>query len=140
MDGSKKVGGLNPPDFTAYTLAILSDGEIIHSSNEQGLRPLFEALKVIKGKDGLTLHDKVQGLAAARMVTASNSIKTVQTNACSRSAFEHYTTEGVWVIASKIVDNILNQDRTDVCYMEKVALKTKDEDEFLKVVDEAFAN
>ena len=134
----KDVSSLTPPDFESYSLALFRDGEMIHSTSDPGLRPLYECLKKFPNEKDLMLHDKVQGLAAARMVTRSGIINIIQTGACSEGAFEHYTEKGILVVATEIVPNIMNQDKTDVCYMEKVAVKFKDDEKFFKTVEENF--
>ena len=56
------------PDFTRYSLALLEGEKLIYSACGGGLRPLWDALEKFQGKSGLILHDKVIGLAAARLI------------------------------------------------------------------------
>jgi len=114
-------------DFSKISLVLEKDGKIVYSSQDSGLRPLFDCIVKCKGRiTGVTLHDKVVGLGAARLVTYSKIAGTVITPLASKPAVEHLTGNCIEITAGKIVENILTKDRSDTCPMEK---KAKDMDD-----------
>ncbi len=123
---------MTEPDFQAYSLAMFCGGKRIFTSREAGLKPLVEWLAIYQGQyQGCLLHDKVIGLAAARLIAASGLISEVVTLVSSRPACDFLTGTGVSLQAAQIVDNILTQDRSAVCPGELIALSTPDGKEFL---------
>tara|TARA_Y100000310_G_C20550112_1_gene747636 strand:- start:592 stop:990 length:399 start_codon:yes stop_codon:yes gene_type:complete len=120
------------PDFSKYSLALVSDGKVVFSSLKSGLRPLFECVNEFRGKsEGCEVHDKVVGLAAARLIVYSGMIKGVCTLTCSKLAEELLKKEGVELSAENIVDNILTGDKTNVCPMEVKAIGISNEEFYL---------
>jgi len=125
------VAGVTDQDFQAYTLAMFHGDKRIFMSRESGLRPLVEWLDIFRGKyRDCRLHDKVIGLAAARMIVASGLISEVLTLVASRPARDFLTTAGISLQSGHCVDNILTNDRTGICPGEVIALETPDPDEF----------
>lgn len=128
------------PDFTRYSLALLEGERLIYSARGGGLRPLWEALEKFQGKSGLILHDKVIGLAAARLIVRSGIIAEIITRVASWPARQFLEDNGVALRASEVVDNILTQDKSAVCPGEVIALKTSDPEEFLQRMKAMLAN
>ncbi len=119
------------PDFSSYSLAIIKDNKIVHSSQQSGLRPLAEAVNTFKGKlDNCALHDKVIGLAAARVIVFSGMISSVQTGLVSEQAKTLLEQNSIALEAADIVKNIMNKDKSDICPMEKKAQEITDNKEF----------
>ena len=119
------------PDFSSYSLAIIKDSKIVHSSQQSGLRPLAEAVNSFKGKlDNCILHDKVIGLAAARIIVFSEMIDSVKTNLMSEQAKALLEENGTALEAAETVQNIMNKDKTDICPMEKKAQEITNNKEF----------
>lgn len=120
------------PDFTKYSLALIKDNKIIFSSKESGLKPLIECIKKYKSKfKDCILHDKIIGLAAARLILYSAMINLIFAEVASKPAKELLEKNSIRVDAQKIVDNILNKNKTGICPMELKAIKTKDNELFL---------
>ena len=110
------------PDFNKYSLALIKDDEILFSSESSGLRPLIECVKEFKDKaKDCVLHDKVIGLAAARLIVYSEMINEVFTDIASKPAVELLEKKNIKLNAESIVDNILTKDKNDICPMEKKA-------------------
>ena len=122
------------PDFKCYSLALLEDGMIIHSSRGSGLRPLWDALEKYSGKSGLILHDKVMGLAAARMIDRSGMIDEVYTAIVSSPARQFLNDCGIRLTAIQVVPNILTNDKSSVCPGEIIALNTSEPDAFYRQI------
>lgn len=120
-------------DYTKYSLVLVHSDKIIFSSSKSGLRPLIECIEYCKqhkpGSD-CTLYDKVIGLAAARLIVHSGLISLVNTPVMSKEAKKLLAENGIKASAEKIVERILNNERTGVCPMEQRAEKTTDNKAF----------
>ena len=122
------------PDFTCYSLALLEEGMIIHSSRDSGLRPLWNALEKCSGRSGLILHDKVMGLAAARLINRSGMIDEVYTMVASLPAEKFMKGCHIRLTAIQVVPNILTNDKSSVCPGEIIALNTSEPDAFYQKI------
>ena len=122
------------PDFTRYSLALLEGEKLIYSACGGGLRPLWNALEKFQGKSGLILHDKVIGLAAARLIVQSGMIAGIFTRVVSLPAKQFLENNGVALTAFDVAANILTQDKSAVCPGEVIALNTSDPDAFLQKI------
>jgi hypothetical protein len=123
------------PDFAKYSLALIREDKVIFSSGGQGLRPLVDCLgKYGQTKEKLTLHDKVIGLAAARLVVYSGIISAVHTQIASRPAKKFLEENGIELYAREIAANILTKDRRSVCPGEVIALNATAPDTFNKQI------
>jgi len=122
------------PDFTRYSLALLEGERLIYSTCGSGLSPLWEALEKFQGKSGLILHDKVTGLAAARLIVHSGMITEIFTMVVSLPAKEFLQKSGVALTAVDVAANILTRDKSAVCPGEVIALGTGDPDAFLQKI------
>jgi len=122
------------PDFTRYSLALLEGEKLIYSACGGGLRPLWDALEKFQGKSGLVLHDKVIGLAAARLIVNSGMIAAIFTRIASLPAKQFLENNGVALTAFDVAANILTQDKSAVCPGEVIALNTSDPDAFLQKI------
>lgn len=122
------------PDFSKYSLALIEGNDIIHSSRENGLRPLFDCLERHQGKSGLTLHDKVIGLAAARLIVRSGIIVQVMTTIASMPAKKYLEDNDIQMTACDVTANILTRDKSAVCPGEIIALNTESPEDFLRKI------
>ena len=123
------------PDFGKYSLALIRGDEIIFSADGQGLRPLVDCLeKYAQTKGKLILHDKVIGLAAARLVHYSGIIFAVYTRLVSRPAQKFLEENGIEIYAEEVAANILTKDRRAICPGEVLALNTAEQHEFVKQI------
>ena len=123
------------PDFSRYSLALVEGEAIIHSSNGAGLRPLWDALKIFHDRSGLILHDKVMGLAAARLIVYSGVVAGVVTKVVSMPARRFLQENGIALSADGVADNILTRDTSSVCPGEVIALSTDDPKVFLQKIE-----
>jgi hypothetical protein len=116
------------PDFACYSLALIKDETIIYTSDESGLRPLVRCILELAGKvSGCILHDKVIGLAAARLALYSGMIDEIVAGTISEPARARLAAIDFPFTASATVPMILNRDRTGICPMEAIALSTPDD-------------
>lgn len=86
------------------------------------------------GKPGLILHDKVVGLAAARLIVHSGMIAQILTMVVSRPAKMFLENAGIVLCALDITDNILTKDQSAVCPGEVIALGTSDPEAFIQKI------
>ena len=125
--------------FTNNSLVLVKCGKIIYSSKYSGLRPLYECVKKYKGKHkGLTLYDKVVGLASARLIVYSSLIFEVITTVISVSAKKLLEDNNISIKAAIIVKNILNKEKSFTCPMEVRAEKISSNEEFFHVMRSIF--
>lgn len=122
------------PDFSKYSLALLEGNKLIYSSQDKGLRPLFDCLGKYKEKSGLILHDKVIGLAAARLIVYSGMIAEVITMIASIPAKKFLEDNGIIVKAFDVAANIMTMDRSTVCPGEVIALNTEARKDFIQKI------
>jgi hypothetical protein len=122
------------PDFTRYSLALLQGDVVVYSSSQSGLWPLWEALDKFRGRSAFMLHDKVIGLAAARLVARSGVISDIFTRVASLPAKEFLEECGIRLTAAGYAENILTKDKSAVCPGEVIAMSTADPDAFLRKI------
>ncbi|MHB8138957.1 MAG: DUF1893 domain-containing protein [Smithellaceae bacterium] len=128
------------PDFTSYSLALLEGDSLIYSSRGSGLRPLWDALEKYSDKSGLILHDKVVGLAAARLIDRSGVIAEVYTIVVSLPAQQFLGDRGIRLTVFNVVPNILTHDKSTVCPGEMIALNTSEPDAFYQKIRAMMGN
>ncbi|MCK9195348.1 MAG: DUF1893 domain-containing protein [Syntrophales bacterium] len=120
------------PCFHDYSLAMFCGGRRVFTSSEPGLKPLVEWLEIYRSKyRGCLLHDKVVGLAAAKLIVYSGLISEVVTRVSSVPAKSFLIDHGVPASTDLIVNNIMTRDGTTICPGEVIALETDNRDEFL---------
>ena len=122
------------PDFTQYSLALFENEKLIYSSDGGGLRPLWDALEKFRDRSGLSLYDKVMGLAAARLIVLSGIIAEIFTMVASIPAKEFLEETGIRLTAVEFSANILTKDKSAVCPGELIALETVDPDAFFRQI------
>ena len=127
------------PDFTLYSLALFEGETLIHSGREGGLRPLWAALEMFRGKSGLILHDKIIGLAAARLVVHFGVVGEIFTMVASLPAYQFLEQNQIPLRAFDVAANILTRDKTAICPGEVIALQTDDPDIFLQKINAMMA-
>ena len=115
------------PDLSRYTLVLVADGRVLFTSEDRGIAPLLECLDRFSGDDGrCTLHDRVTGLAAARLAVHSGFIVEVVTRVISQPAKDFLAKHGIRLQAGEIVPGIINRAKNGPCPAETIALKTED--------------
>lgn len=102
-----------------YPLILYHHRKAVYSSRDSGLQPLVMCISECKGKyTHCRLYDKVMGLAAARLIVYSGMIDKVTTPLASTSAVALLKENNIKIAAGKVVDCIMNKDRTGRCPME----------------------
>ena len=125
------------PDFQKYTLALFSQGHIVFESNESRLKPLVEMVQIYKGQhENCELHDKIVGLASAKIIVASKMVSELHAGVMSQDAREFLRPTSINFTFQHLTDGIKNNDKTGPCPMEVKAREIADPDEFLKAMIE----
>lgn len=118
-----------------FSLFLVKKDKVIFKSKKEGLKPLIECIKQIKLKEkDYVLHDKVVGLAAAKLIVYSGVISEVVTPLCSDLAKDLLIQNKIKIKAEEIVENILNEDKTGICPMELKAIESKNCSEFFDYI------
>jgi len=126
------------PDFGEYSLALVKEDRILFSSDKTGLRPLIECINNNSELKDCILYDKIVGLAAARLIVYSGIISSVITDLASKQAIELLEENKITIDPKKIVDNILNKDKSFVCPMERRAEASKNNKDFFLEINKIY--
>lgn len=122
------------PDFSKYSLAVYEKDQLIYSSRDNGLRPLYDCLGKLEGKYGLILCDKVIGLAAAKLIVYAGIVATVMTTVASLPAKDFLEKNSIVIVAHNMAANIMTRDGSAICPGEIIALDTKTRNDFLQKI------
>lgn len=110
------------PDFGNYSLALIHAGVIVHSSRGRGIMPLITCLEACRSRyRDCTLHDKVIGLAAAKLAAYSGIVNSIFTEVASNASADFLNATGINLTAGTITANILTSDGSTVCPGEIIA-------------------
>ncbi len=109
-----------------WNLVIVKAGQVLYSSKERGVAPLFQAVQ----STGESLHnaalaDRIVGSAVA-MLCLYARITSVYAGIASQEALDMLKGQGVTISSESIVPYISNYDGTDLCPFEKMARNAKD--------------
>lgn len=103
------------------SLVVTKQGQILYSSKEKGVRPLFQAILHLAGSlDKAAVADRVVGSPVA-MLCLYAGISSVYALLASEQALSMLRNEGVDVTATEVTPSILNSDRTGLCPFEQLA-------------------
>jgi hypothetical protein len=127
------------PDFSKYALALIYEGNIVYSSKNQGIAPLVECIEACASRyRNCRLHDKVIGLAAAKLVVASRMITAVFAGVSSQPAAEFLKKSNIPMESLLTVPHIMAPDGISICPMEQRAMATEDSDLFFTQMRDFF--
>lgn len=112
-------------------LAIVKDGKLVFSSTGIGIKPLFTAVEQLKDElEGSSVADKVTGKAAA-MLCKYAKIKELHTHLISENAMAVLKDTPIILEYEESTPYIINRDKTGMCPVETLSLKTNDIDELM---------
>jgi hypothetical protein len=126
------------PDFSKYSLAVYEKNKLIYSSQDKGLRPLFDCLEKLEGKSGLILHDKIIGMAAAKLIVYSGIIAEIVTTVASIPAKKFLEDNSIIIRAFDVAANIMTKDKSAICPGEVIALNTETPEDFIRKIKTMF--
>lgn len=119
-----------------YTLVVVKSGQIIFTSNEKGIKPMYKLSKKMKEESqGASIADRVIGRGAALLYTYLN-IEQVYGEIISKEAIEVLEKENIAYKFDVICDYIQNRDKTGLCPIEKLSLGVYDPVELIGKIEE----
>jgi len=103
------------------SLIVIKNGNIIFQSDKDRLRPIILCINQNKKEmvDSIVI-DKIVGLAAAKLF-AFAKVKEIYALVASKSAEDYLKNNNIKFQSKEIINNILNNDKSDICPMEKLA-------------------
>ena len=116
------------------TLAVVKNGDLIYSSRDIGIKPLYTAYTKNMDLSGSSVADRVTGKAAA-MICAESGIKELKTRVISDNAIN--VLEGTDIVFNydESTPYIKNRDKTGMCPVETLSLKTDNMDDLLEGIE-----
>ena len=109
-----------------WNLVIVKAGQVLFSSKERGVAPLFQTVQSIgESLHNAALADRIVGSAVA-MLCLYARITSVYAGIASQEALDMLKEQGVTISSKSIVPHISNYDGTDLCPFEKMARNSKD--------------
>ena len=117
-------------------IAVVKDGSLIFKSYEKGIKPMYTlATQMAKLAKGSSIADKVIGRGAA-ILCKSLDVKEVYGKLISDNAMEILEESNIVYYYDNICDYIKNRDGTDLCPIEKIALKSENPEILLSKIRE----
>jgi hypothetical protein len=122
-----------------WNLVIVKEGQVLFSSRESGVAPLFQAVQGM----GWILHnaavaDRIAGLAVA-MLCLHARINSVYAGIASQGALDILEGQGVTITSKSTVPYISNYDGTDLCPFEKMARNCQGPSQLFAALQSLFA-
>ncbi|MEM2930830.1 MAG: DUF1893 domain-containing protein [Thermoproteota archaeon] len=112
-----------------FSLVIVKAGRLVHATNKYGVIGLVEAVEKYGGElTGAAVADKIVGRAAAMLCRYAN-VAGVYAEVISGKGLEALEKKGVRIEYGKLVPEILNRSRNDVCPFEKLVDDCNNEEE-----------
>lgn len=110
------------------------DGKVIYMSKARGLSPLVECVEThLAEMEGGVVRDKVVGRAAALLLSYAK-VSSVYVEVASKGALDHLAKAGIKTEVETVVPAILNENKNDVCPMEKLSVNYSNGSDFLKAL------
>jgi len=122
---------LNTFEQSGLSLYIEKDGQVLFQSEDHMLKPLIQAIKE-KNLKGAVVYDKLVGRGAALLFVYAKIAK-VFTLTASKNALTVLKENQIPITTKTVVDNIMNNNGTDICPMEKLSVG-KTPSEFFKLL------
>jgi len=116
------------------TLAVVKNGDLIYSSRDIGIKPLYTAYTQNMDLSGSSVADRVTGKAAA-MICAESGIKELKTRVISDNAIN--VLEGTDIVFNydESTPYIKNRDKTGMCPVETLSLEKDNMDDLLEGIE-----
>lgn len=101
------------------TLIVVNNDSIVVDENNFGVISLINHYQNLKGLSSVVLYDKLIGKGAAMIINTFN-VESIYANTITKQALE-ILSKKCDVKYDRLVDNILNRDKSDLCPIEKIA-------------------
>ncbi len=116
------------------TLAAVKDGNLIYSSCDKGIKPLYTVYKEHIGLKGSSVADRVTGKAAA-MICVNACIKELKTKVISDNAINVLKETDIEFNYDEHTPYIKNRDKSGMCPVETLSIKIDNFDELLMEIE-----
>ena len=116
---------------------VLCKGKTTVIETEAGLGPLFSVLKKGENFSGFCAADKIVGKAAAFLYVRLG-VREVYAPIMSDAAIYTLARHGIYPICERSVVDIMNQDRTNLCPIEKLVEELCDVNQAVSVLEQYF--
>jgi hypothetical protein len=122
-----------------WNLVIVKGGEVLFTSKERGVAPLFRAIQTKKKSlHNAAVADRIVGSAVA-MLCLHVRTGSVYAEIASQGALDLLARSGVTVSSKTTVPHISNYDGTDLCPFEKLARGCQKPSELFAALQSLFA-
>jgi hypothetical protein len=114
------------------TLAVVKNGKIIFETGSNGISGFLEAVEKFRDElEGASVADRVAGKAVALLCVYSKvkAVHALLLSEGAKSIFEKYMIHYEW---KKLVENILDIEKTGICPFEKLAEEISDPNDAYK--------
>lgn len=116
------------------SLVIVKNKKILFESSSKGIKDFVLAIEKLKNLlKGAGVADEIVGRAVA-MLCIYSKIIAVFANTISENALIVLRKTKINIEFEKIVDKILNQNKTDICPFEKLVMKISEPEEAYKKI------
>jgi hypothetical protein len=133
----KGTSSMKSPDFSQYSIALIYNDRILFSSNQPGLGPLLVCIQTYQScLKGCVLHDRVIGLAEAKLIVYSKIISVVMADVVSERAKAFLASHQIRIEANRIVENVLAMDGKSISPQEIFAMEMDDQASFFAGIRE----
>lgn len=116
------------------TLTMVKNGKLIYSSEDKGIKPLYTAYAQKVDMKGSSVADRVTGKAAA-MICAEIGINELHTKIISDNAINVLEATDIVFNYDESTPFIKNRDKTGMCPVETLSLKTGNMDELITGIE-----
>lgn len=118
-----------------WSLVLLKENKILYRSKLDGLKPLIACIKAHRREmQNAIVYDKIIGKAAA-ILLAHAGVEEIWTPTLSRSGKAYLSKNKIKVTYRDLTDCIINRKGDDVCPMEKMAGKMKEQEFINKMLE-----
>jgi hypothetical protein len=122
-----------------WNLVIVKGGEVLFTSRERGVAPLFRAIQTKKKSlHNAAVADRIVGSAVAMLCLHART-GPVYAEIASQGALDLLARNGVTVSSKNTVPHITNYDGTDLCPFEKLAGGCRKPSELFAALQSLFA-
>ncbi len=116
------------------TLAIVKNGAVLYSSRSHRISGFLEAIEHCgENLNGASVADRVMGKAVA-LLCAYAGVKEVYAAVLSRKAMNVLKQNGVDMHWNELVENVLNEEKTGTCPLERAAAEIQNPQEAYRIL------
>lgn len=112
---------------------VLCRGDIIHISDETGIKPMINFISSEYDLGGFSVADKIVGKAAAMLFKLAG-VENVYADVMSEKALNYLNLSEIYACCDELTDDIINRDGSGICPMEKAVAEINEPDDAYKAI------